>query len=472
MPPESHPLKAAGTGGDSPPHGSAPLPLERSILWRPRGVAGQKAAGAFGRGVYPVFLEHDALAGLNRHLDRQEKEPRFGFLLGRLLRSPEHGVSYAVVDTAVAAREVLEEEASAAYLLRAWSEAQSVFSGHSGLLLGWYHSHQKLGLVPSDADHEVNARYFDAPWQVSIVVVPDRARPLGGVFRHQDGVAGGRVRPGAFYEILPIPHGGDIGAAESAVAWANYEAHRPSPPEPAPPPGPNPPPADREDEPAPYAGEERRSRPRVSLWSDDPPDEGKIGPEDRESRAARAPGERQRGVAMPTGAGSGGGSERQVAVPLVIPGENAEGSLLPPRSRRVSWPVLAAVGLAVVLAIFLLLPNDPSPRPIRTTPPGAGDARGGAGTPAVAEFLEEVRALEIAGERYAERALDFDAGRIGCDLLTTGYVAADEAYVRIAAAWADLPSRENPRAAAAYERAGEETAEVNAHFDGSGCPRP
>lgn len=501
----------------------------------------------FPEGLYPMFLEHDLLAGVNRHLDRVEREPRFGFLLGRLYHCPETDVDYAVADTAVAAREILSEEASGAYIIRAWSEAQAVFSGHSGLLLGWYHSHYRFGLMPTEADRDTIARYFDAPWQLSIIVVPDRARPLGAVFRTLPAEAGGdHDRPAAFYELSPAPHGGDIGRAHSAVTWANYQAHPPASPVFGPAEeleGPEDEPAveavaeeevfeqgeaveqvaeepptqavegteveeaadetpqeDQEetasdveaaDHEAPTVSKERPppAEPRVSLWEgEDAPgpgagipagapepgaSSGRSGVRMPPPKADDSPGDfpasqepRPPNRPTPPGRSSVRG------VPLVMPGAKADVNLLPPRSRRIPWRVVATGAALLAVALFLLWPDAPTVPTGRTGPESSSSAGEGAVSPELRQFLEDVDALEIAGERYDERAADFDAGRIGCDLLTTGYVAADEAYVRVAAAYGNPEVRSNPRSADAYEEAGAEIADINSHFDGSGCPRP
>ncbi|MFW6039622.1 MAG: hypothetical protein ACOC9N_00930, partial [Gemmatimonadota bacterium] len=533
--------------------------------------------------LYPLFLEHDLLAGVNRHLDRVEREPRFGFVLGRLYRCPETDTDYAVADTAVAAREILSEEASGAYIIRAWSEAQAVFSGHSGLLLGWYHSHFRFGLMPTEADRDTISRYFDAPWQLSIIVVPDRARPLGAVFRTPPaGSEGEHDRPATFYELSPAPHGGDIGRAHSAVTWANYQAYPPAPPVFGPAEEFEPPreaavakaPAEPEveeptepevdevaepavDEPAveeaaepeasqpaveetaePEVEEETEeaeeeteeaeaepeaegeaegeipepevpepdvpesaaeeeppsapARPRVSLWegNDEPePESDAEVPSDATApqassepsgvrmpppETARPPGDfpASREAPRPPNRPARAGDRSVRGVPLVMPGEKADMNLLPPRSRRISWRIVGTGAALLAVALFFLWPEPPTGS---TNRPGAGSSSSGADaavSPELRQFLEDVDALEIAGERYDERAADFDAGRIGCDLLTTGYVAADEAYVRVAAAYANAEVRSNPRSADAYEEAGAEIADINSHFDGSGCPRP
>ena len=135
-------------------------------------------------------------------------------------------------------------------------------------------------------------------------------------------------------------------------------------------------------------------------------------------------------------------------------------------SRRVA---VAALVAALVFLLPILRDGETSgPETSESPTPRAREAT----SPALRSFIELVDAVQIAGDRYAERAADFDAGRIGCGLLTTGYVAADEAYVRVAARFGEFGSDPNPRAESAYERAGSEMADVNRHFDSTACPRP
>ena len=223
-------LREAGAGADTSPHAREPLPLDEAVLWVPRAVSDPISEIWPNPDAHAVFLQHDVLVGIGRHLGEDETEARFGFLLGHLFRCPDSGRGYVIADTAVAAREVLAEEASGAYLIRAWSEAQSVFSGHSGLLLGWYHSHRRLGAAPSEADMETAARYFAAPWQFSIVFVPDERDPRGGVFHHVAGETPATPRAVPFYELFGAPHEGKLDALDFAVPWSDHEAVVPTAP--------------------------------------------------------------------------------------------------------------------------------------------------------------------------------------------------------------------------------------------------
>lgn len=477
--PEGRSLKQAGGGKKRPLHAEAPLPLDRAILWTPAGSGAGAPDPTRDVRTYPLFIEHDVLAGVNRHLARDERDARYGFLLGRLFFCPDLAVNYAIVDTAVAASDVLVEEASGAHLIRAWREAQSVFAGHTGLLLGWYHGHEpRLGLRLTEADRDTNARYFDAPWQCALVVVPDQEPIVGAVFRHRGtGTGGGGERPAPFHELLTVSRGERVGEKHSAVAWSNYRAHRPVPA-------------------ADYADAAGAAAAELEAGSeaDAPVPPTTQAPAPARGQPVRPPGEqaaRPRGDGVPAFGPRGVRPEDHPGrnPPLVIPGEGDETGLLSPRSRppgarrvvawlrraRTTWPVRPGIvaAMAVLAAIlFFLLPllRDGTPEPERPTSstPRAREAT----SPEMRSFLELVDAVEVAGDRYAERAADFDAGRIGCDLLTTGYVAADEAYVRVAAAYREFGAEPNPRATSAYERAGSELADVNRHFDNTDCPRP
>jgi hypothetical protein len=322
----------------------------------------------------------------------------------------------------VPAREILNEQASGAHLLRAWTEAQSRLGDDPGLLLGWYHSHYLLGLTLSESDFDVNRRYFGSPWQCSIVIVPDLNRALGGVFRPSaDRATPEGSRPAPFYELLPDVPSDPLAPVSSAVVWTNYEADR----------------------------------------------KVQISAEEAGAPVAAQP------KAPPALFGV---REGRPGVPLVIPAEGNQAGLLPPRSRRIAWPVVALIVVAALAAIMLLLPD--SPRSVLRGPSAGPDANPpevpapARDTPEYRQFLADVEAMGIAGDRYTERANDFDAERIPCPLLATGYVAADEAYVRAAASYRSIAGEPNSAATSAYERAGREIARVNTHFDASGCPRP
>ncbi len=404
-------LTDAGTGGkkSGPQHGRRKLPAARAILWTPGDAIGSAVVDRPARpDSYETFIHRSVISGINRHVD-DDGEARFGFLLGHLYRCPDTGIRYSVADTAIAATEEFLEDASGSFLIRAWADAQPVFAGHSGVLLGWYHSHLLLGLSLSGSDEDANERYFGQPWQMSIVVVPDPVRPLGGVFRSDpDAGVAERRRPSPFYELLDDREDA-VGGAASAVVWTNYDIDR---------------------------GE--------------PVAEVKAGRFEMTAPALQR--ERSVGPTRP--------------VQLVIPGDGRSSGLFPAFQRRAWWPI--GVFAMVMLFVALLTIARGLDRSPVTTLPQERTVR----TLEERRFFDAVDGLAIAVERYAERSADYEAGRIGCDLLATGYAGADASFVRIAARFGELGPEPAEDAQGAYDTSTTEMAAINTHFDGSGCPRP
>jgi len=372
-----------------------------------------------GKAPYEFFIQRSVIADINRHLDGGDRDPRFGFVLGHTCRCPTTGVQYSVADTAIAAREVLVEEASGAYLIRAWAEARSAFADHAGVLLGWYHSHHLLGLMLSESDEEVNERYFSQPWQASIVAVPDSKRCLGGVFRlDPDAGVAERRRPSRFYELHDEPTDAASEASASAVIWTNYEVGR--------------------EEPRSESGGESGSESGGESGG-----EPQARPEMAEPR-----------------------QEEPQAVSLVIPGDGDEFDRTPV-NRRLKLVLLGVFLLVMVIVALVMVVRGLDRTPVMVLPQvrtvRTMDQR---------QLFAAVDGLSIAIERYDERAIDFDAGRINCDLLATGYAAADAAFMETATSFAVLGGEPGREALDAYETASTEIAVVNTHFDGSRCPRP
>lgn len=79
-------------------------------------------------------------------------------------------------------------------------------------LVGWYHTHPRMGVFLSHYDMWLHDHFFPEPWQVALVVEPHTA--VGGFFiRQKDGRLDSQ-RYFGFYEIL-APE------SESVVTWRN-----------------------------------------------------------------------------------------------------------------------------------------------------------------------------------------------------------------------------------------------------------
>lgn len=400
-------------------HVRAPFPVDRAVLWVPRRSPTPESPTP--DGPYELVFQRAVLTEMARHATGDPRESRFGFLLGRLHRCPTSGVHYALVDRVLPASEEFVEEAPGAFLLRAWADAQPEFRRHPGVLVGWYHSHRLLGLLLSEGDLDANRRYFNEAWQCCILFVPDETRPLGSVFRPGAQESGRKSPdPAAFWEISSED---EAVSGRGGLDWTNYEI-----------------------------------RQGVSV-------PGLPAPEHEAMASLPESGSSGRPLGAPSDSVS-------PAVSVVIPAESADAQPLAPRRRIVSWrTILTAVaifGLIAVLAFLGLRSNTPTPRVRPTMQRPTRPAV----SPDLARYREIAAELRTAIDSYEERGRDFDLGRIGCDLLTTGYGAVDASFIRFVAMRARLAAQPGSEPALEFDRLSEEVDDVNRHFDSSGCPRP
>ncbi len=409
----------SGGGDDAARHHRAPLPSDRSVLWTPNRDPDTPESPATS-GPYEFFLTRSAMLEIGTHVADGEHEPRFGFLLGHLYRCPDTGVHYCVADATVPSSEPFSEDAPDPFLLRAWAGCQSVFRGHGGVLLGWYHSHYLLGLFLSDGDRAANERYFGEPWQCCVLLVPDPARPMGAVFRPSATSDDGSAEPMPFRELLAQEDVPAAGHPESAIQWTNY---RP----------------DREVKP-------------VSGMSDPP-------------RRTEAPPATQPvpGVgASPAAAG------------IDVSDRRSEPSRrrLPVWRRWPAWLVAAvAVGIGGTLGGLWLAGSGDVPPPVATEVE-TGEQALPTPSPEVQRFLDAATELQESMLRYGERRQDFDLGRIDCDLLAGGYAGASEASSGMEEAFTALAMEADGELAAEHDRLVEDMNGLQRHFEGSGCPHP
>ena len=405
-----------GGGDDLVRHHRASLPVDRSVLWAPIRDPGDPA-GPAESGPYELFFARSALRQINRHSEADGRESRFGFLLGNLYRCPESGVHYAVIDRVMAKDESLSEDAPDPFLLRAWADSQEEFREHGGALIGWYHTHYLLGVMLSEGDREMNDRYFGQPWQCSVLIVPDPARPMGAVFRPSATQGSTEGELASFRELLAVEDIPASGPIPSAVRWRNYTADREVQPQ------------------APDAVEA-------------------AGPETPPLVRVQPP--------IDAGASS---------VTLVLADNQADRMYprLPVRRRTIVW-LLAVVAVMIGgylggLQVFRSGGQPPPVAPVPVERPPQVPAE-------VQRFLDASTGLEQSMLRYDERRQDFDLGRIGCEMLAGGYAAADDAFIIMAGSYAGLGAAVDETLDAEYERLVEDMNRLNQHFDASGCPRP
>ncbi|MDT8436383.1 MAG: hypothetical protein RRA92_06460, partial [Gemmatimonadota bacterium] len=177
---------------------------------------------------------------------------------------------------------------------------------------------------------------------------------------------------------------------------------------------------------------------------------------------AEAPRHEVLGRTPPAGRTSGPSppADPDAAVGFVLPDESSERLFPRLRRRSATLPlVVLAFAVGVVGVAFVRGRGGPGEAPV-VVPEAAPAA-----------WVRAARSLELAIRGYGERRGDFEAGRIGCDLLATGYARVDDSFLRLATEIAGLePTETTPRAR--FDELAASVDDVNRHFDGSGCQRP
>jgi len=126
----------------------------------------------------PPILIHEAV--LEEILDYSEAQPRVesgGFLIGG---GPVGSREYVEIRHFLPATDTRSRAASLTFTHETWAqltrEVERRFSGE--VVVGWHHTHPNFGVFLSPYDLFIHRHFFREPWQVALVVDPQR-RELG-----------------------------------------------------------------------------------------------------------------------------------------------------------------------------------------------------------------------------------------------------------------------------------------------------
>jgi proteasome lid subunit RPN8/RPN11 len=84
-------------------------------------------------------------------------------------------------------------------------------------ILGWYHTHPRMGVFLSHYDTWLHRHFFPEPWQVALVIEPFAG--LGGFFIRQDD---GELDPSRYFGFYEL----DGNNGQSIVHWQNLQSDR------------------------------------------------------------------------------------------------------------------------------------------------------------------------------------------------------------------------------------------------------
>lgn len=148
----------------------APRPSPLQEFCAGRGLAQPEALP----GALLVFLNANALAGLQDFLNEDTAREHGGVLLGLPFIDPASGVTYVDVQAAIPA---LDTEGSPVYLqftAAAWEYISGLMAEEhpDRVIVGWFHSHPGLGVFMSATDAATQRAFYNQPWHLALVVDP------------------------------------------------------------------------------------------------------------------------------------------------------------------------------------------------------------------------------------------------------------------------------------------------------------
>ncbi|MFN2112955.1 MAG: Mov34/MPN/PAD-1 family protein [Anaerolineales bacterium] len=196
---------------ETPPPTQGYIPFRHARGWR----SDAELADA-GQPAVTVFLTQKAYVRANVHAQSDLENEVGGWLIGVRRADQLTGEEYIVIERCLPA---LFTRQGSAYLTFTQDSQVAMFGIMEEKfpdkdLLGWYHTHPKMGVFLSSYDLFLHNHFFPHPWQVALVIEPHSSQ-AGFFIRDRDGYLDGRHYYG-FHELSG-------GMVNSVVRWTNME---------------------------------------------------------------------------------------------------------------------------------------------------------------------------------------------------------------------------------------------------------
>jgi len=185
----------------------ARIPLHRAQRWLAEGE-NERTDGI------QVFVTQTAFKAINNHANSDLDNEVGGWLAGRWCRDFDTKVEYVVVEALLPAQQVRSGSTFVTFThdsqvaMLAALEERYAKKG----IVGWYHTHPRMGLFLSGYDTWLHDHFFPHPWQVALVVEPHSH--TGGFFIRNGKQELDSRRHFGFFELHNRRH-------ESIVDWTN-----------------------------------------------------------------------------------------------------------------------------------------------------------------------------------------------------------------------------------------------------------
>lgn len=204
-----------------------PLPTARAILWKPLPDSYHLLASMMRATEQQAFLfiTQRAFLQVERHLRSAPDLELGGFLAGELFECPRTHARYSVINTVVPFADVSSNALLSRVTQDSFDTVRKRLDSHRLSLIGWYRNGTGLGLQLLPDDVETHLTYFDQPWQTTMLVMPDPAKPKGAFFTYDPRVGRSYCIP--FYELFDSPGVDSNRLDRTCVSWTTYVAAAP-----------------------------------------------------------------------------------------------------------------------------------------------------------------------------------------------------------------------------------------------------
>ena len=188
---------------------TAPQPLEHSQRWdSPYDNLGLQP-------VVSVFVTRPAYIRISVHACSADVEVG-GVLIGQWCADQNTGEQFVVVKHVLPARHTKQGSVYLTFtkdtLLDLHDQIDRRFQGEK--IVGWFHTHPRMGVFLSHYDTFLHHNFFPEPWQLALVVEPFSS--VAGFFIRQ---ADGTLDPSRYFGFYEI----DGASGRSIVRWQNLQ---------------------------------------------------------------------------------------------------------------------------------------------------------------------------------------------------------------------------------------------------------
>ena len=189
------------------------MPLGQSQLWIVRGMENKGAKPALN-----VFITQNAYVRMCAHAGSDLDNEVGGWMAGKHCQDSISGDSFIVIDTILSAQFTNQGPAHLTFTGDSQVEMLNTLetSYPNKVLVGWYHTHPRMGVFLSQWDIWLHQNFFPEPWQVALVIEPFSS--IGGVFIRQED---GSLEPQCYYGFYEIQSNPD----RSVVFWQNLQKY-------------------------------------------------------------------------------------------------------------------------------------------------------------------------------------------------------------------------------------------------------